>query len=644
MSCRNTAGGSASFTLAQHHTGLSEKEIQVLFHSLKREGHGLPTPSYLEFEAWRRRQEELINLGRSLSENRKKSVYDRLWRAKGEPMPDGPTFYAWSRIEARARQEVAVLSIENAVDLAPPGSQADQYEIGEDGRPVNVWYASYGSNLNPDRFMNYIEGGKPAGSTRDYPGCLDETPPSGEIPIRFAGARPHFALTSRVWNGGIAFIDPTGEDNAIGLGKAYRIGTHQFDDVVLQENGGFPFRPEPIDLDEVLQKGKSEIGPGCYETLLHIGDYDGAPVLTFTAPFDVNGAVTKTGRTTGRTGKVTIPVRTNKPSPAYLQMIGSGLGEAFGMDEVAQADYLRGCPGGDQWSRKDMVAIMRGSYVEPTRYSKSWTSKGSTTTSTTTVDKNKPSTGTSEKKAPVGYVSPYKTAESNVADNPGTTQTSSSSAPAFRQPSQSRATRSPDNKSPLEAAEDLGLFPPDTYQTVGTSTPKAASTAPGKRGSRRGVSPAALVSTSVAVKAAEVNPYAKGAFPGAATGFVTQESRNRSISIWTQRVQKETGKKQIEAFAKLSAVRETEVPDQFFEKRPQSRTLADWKNLDEKTIASHRAQEADLDRLTAMWGSSTDKDERDRINEKIMSGMKLKKMYEGMLQEIHENIISFDKD
>ena len=41
-----------------------------------------------------------------------------------------------------------------------------------------VWYASFGSNINVDRFLCYIRGGKPALSNDTERGCRDTRSPS----------------------------------------------------------------------------------------------------------------------------------------------------------------------------------------------------------------------------------------------------------------------------------------------------------------------------------------------------------------------------------------------------------------------------------------------------------------------------------
>lgn len=425
MSCHSTSGGIVSTSLARGVTGLNEKEVQHIFHALKREAHGMPAPSELEVREWRSRQYDLLARMRRMSDNRRDKLRDRLFRSREESVPDGPTFHAWRTVEARARQEATLREIGTAVDLDPPGSQAHLYDLGEDGRPKRVWYASYGSNLHRDRFMNYIEGGSPEGSTRVYDGCVDPTPPVADIPIRFAGARPHFALTSRVWRGGIAFIDAAKGETSHGLGRAYDIAIDQFDDVVAQENGLPAKYSSKVPLTEALTEGRSVTGTGSYETILHIGDYQGAPVLTFTAPFSANEALTKSGhilRTpVGTKTPVRMPVMTNKPSAAYLRMIGSGLNETFGMDELQQADYLRGCPGGDRWERQQMVRILRGQEPDENivEVEQSKKKDAKATEKSGTAVGGWPTTGPATGKAATSVTAAFSHAKNTAADEAG---------------------------------------------------------------------------------------------------------------------------------------------------------------------------------------------------------------------------------
>ena len=67
MSCRTTAGGSVSTSLAKAVTGLKDDEIQHLFHALKREGTGMDAPSELRIAAWRSRQYDLVSRMKRMS-------------------------------------------------------------------------------------------------------------------------------------------------------------------------------------------------------------------------------------------------------------------------------------------------------------------------------------------------------------------------------------------------------------------------------------------------------------------------------------------------------------------------------------------------------------------------------------------------
>jgi hypothetical protein len=101
-----------------------------------------------------------------------------------------------------------------------------------------VWYASYGSNLKRERFMCYIKGGTPKGSTRarPYAGCRNKIDPRlpADIPaIRtlFRWSIPNmekrrYSFYSRSRNIGRT---PT-------LGRTYLITDEQFNQVVMQEN------------------------------------------------------------------------------------------------------------------------------------------------------------------------------------------------------------------------------------------------------------------------------------------------------------------------------------------------------------------------------------------------------------------------
>lgn len=185
-----------------------------------------------------------------------------------------------------------------------------------------VWYVSYGSNMLAARFNCYLAGGVLAESGHIHPGCRDPRPPRLSRACELPGGM-YFATMSPIWGGGRAFYDP-GLTSVVAA-RAYLITAAQFSDLVAQEM----YRAPGVDLDlrGVCANGRAQLGPGRYETLLHLGDRDGQPMLTFTAPW--------TAATVDH-----VP-----PSPAYLRTLAAGLREAHGWTDDRIARYLNGDAG-----------------------------------------------------------------------------------------------------------------------------------------------------------------------------------------------------------------------------------------------------------------------------------------------------------
>jgi hypothetical protein len=189
---------------------------------------------------------------------------------------------------------------------------------------ADLWYAAYGSNLARDRFENYLSGGRPVGATRHYPGARDSSPPIDDRPLLLPG-RLFFAWESPTWGGGIAFYDPDGEGTV--YARAYRITAEQFSDLAAQEMRRAP--GVELDLSQVLAQRRHSYGPGRYETLHLVGELDGLPVLTFTAP----------------EGHGLLP---NRPAPIYLATIRRGLRECHGLSDADAAAYLAAAQDGGE--------------------------------------------------------------------------------------------------------------------------------------------------------------------------------------------------------------------------------------------------------------------------------------------------------
>jgi hypothetical protein len=183
-----------------------------------------------------------------------------------------------------------------------------------------VWYVSYGSNMLASRFHCYLTGGAVAGHT--HPGCRDPRLPRLTRACELPGGI-YFATRSPIWGGGRAFYDPTLP--TVTAARAYLITTAQFSDLVAQEM----YREPGVDLDlrDVFATGRLQLGPGRYETLLHLGDHDGHPMLTFTAPWTA----------------ATIPHV--PPAPAYLRTVAAGLREAHAWPPDRIDHYLAAMQG-----------------------------------------------------------------------------------------------------------------------------------------------------------------------------------------------------------------------------------------------------------------------------------------------------------
>jgi hypothetical protein len=150
-----------------------------------------------------------------------------------------------------------------------------------------------------------------------------------------------------MWGGGRAFYDP--ELVGTALARAYLITSGQFADIAAQEMGRVP--GENIDLRPVLATGRVELGPGHYETLLHVGDLDGHPLLTFTAPWqaaDVSWTV---------------------PAAPYLRVLTAGLQETYGGDMPRATGYLARLPGArGHWTPAAIAALSRGGLPPGSRW------------------------------------------------------------------------------------------------------------------------------------------------------------------------------------------------------------------------------------------------------------------------------------
>jgi hypothetical protein len=181
-----------------------------------------------------------------------------------------------------------------------------------------VWYVAYGSNMNAARFRCYIAGGRPHGARRTYLGCRDKSPPRRDVGIHLSGGVT-FAGESTVWGGGIAFYDPRADGEL--AARAYLLTFGQLSDVVAQETR------RPVGSDLALGSGvdgRWALPSAAYETLLHVGERDGLPMLTMTSLQNLEPT---------------------PPSASYAHTMLDGLGETFGWTVDERVRYLMRAPG-----------------------------------------------------------------------------------------------------------------------------------------------------------------------------------------------------------------------------------------------------------------------------------------------------------
>ena len=167
-----------------------------------------------------------------------------------------------------------------------------------------VWYACYGSNINYERFMYYINGDT-KGKYSTVNGCEDKSEPIEERKYIFE-CPIYFADNRKRWGGGVAFLDY--EHKGKSYGKLYKIKMNQFKWVLKQE--------QTCEL---------------YDTILLIDYIEKLPVFTFTAQHRLDNLL-------------------QKPSTQYIEVIKKGLLSLYDNMDSSQIDaYLKNyCETGKQ--------------------------------------------------------------------------------------------------------------------------------------------------------------------------------------------------------------------------------------------------------------------------------------------------------
>lgn len=201
---------------------------------------------------------------------------------------------------------------------------------------IDVWYASFGSNMWKSRFICYIEGGQVEGMKNPCSGSLDKRPPKEiiwkTVPHRLFFGRDH----TKTWGpGGVAFLDPESNSQDKAYMCMYRITLEQFNDVLVQENVPGYDMSSPLfdltDLDSVMKNqyfSVEALEGGWYYNVVHMGNENGIPILTMTC--------TISGVENFKSGKFPL----SAPAKGYVNILVRGLEEGKQLSEEEAMAYI----------------------------------------------------------------------------------------------------------------------------------------------------------------------------------------------------------------------------------------------------------------------------------------------------------------
>ncbi|GLT26884.1 hypothetical protein SLA2020_019240 [Shorea laevis] len=205
-----------------------------------------------------------------------------------------------------------------------------------DASKIDIWYATYGSNMWRSRLLCYIEGGKVEGMKKSCSGSMDRHPPK-EIMWR---TFPHCLLFGResthTWGpGGVAFLHPKRDNQCKTHMCLYRITLEQFNDILLQENvSNYDMSSPLFDVDalnSISNKGSisvEAVKEGWYHNVLYLGKEHEMPILTMTCPLSVIESF-KSGE---------LPLR--PPCKEYANILVKGLVEGNRLTEEVAKAYI----------------------------------------------------------------------------------------------------------------------------------------------------------------------------------------------------------------------------------------------------------------------------------------------------------------
>jgi len=179
-----------------------------------------------------------------------------------------------------------------------------------------IWYASYGSNINEERFYCYIIGGRPKYAKTNYLGCTDKTLPVANEEL-YIKSELYFANMSETWNqGGVSFLSNKVGPKSETWGRMYLITKTQFVQIFEQETGR---QNVIIDFDKALKEDYVFAKRSWYGRIVYLGKQNGHPIFTFTNEAELTST---------------------RPSPEYLNTIATGIKQCYSYSNDEIIEYL----------------------------------------------------------------------------------------------------------------------------------------------------------------------------------------------------------------------------------------------------------------------------------------------------------------
>ncbi|KAI5330218.1 hypothetical protein L3X38_029616 [Prunus dulcis] len=225
---------------------------------------------------------------------------------------------------------------ESIQDHAASNSNTWRSELSK----VDVWYATFGSNLWLKRFLCYVEGGQVEGMKKPYLGSGDKTPPK-EIMWKTFPHRLFFGREfTHTWGpGGVAFLNPKSNIQDKTYMCLYRITLEQFNDVLVQENVASFATSSPLfdlaALNSVTSEEPhslqvhTELKRCWYGNVVYLGKESNIPILTMTCTqSDMEGF---------KSGELAVCA----PAKNYANSIVRGLVEGKQLSQEAAMSYIQ---------------------------------------------------------------------------------------------------------------------------------------------------------------------------------------------------------------------------------------------------------------------------------------------------------------